>query len=232
MELNSITSNLLYKNVKDLKNSYIFLNPNELLNKDSNNVEYLNINLNKTELKCKFINSMKLSFVSKRNNENFISDDVIDTFLSNVKYNLYCGPNLILNDNFCQDEDFLRKSFIYVNERKYSVGIVLPLKNISGPLEYISKNHGLYINITNIQNLLPIFNDLELKLSYSEIEFEKEFEESIFSREINQIIETKNNKFNLFKMIFGMGVKYFQPDNMDKENYNKCAIETNNEIIL
>ena len=89
----------------------------------------------------KNINSIKLQFVSKQTNVDYIFTQ------ENIKYNIMCGYNLIFDDNFQQNTNLL------------TTDIILPIKHV----EY---HHSICINIKNISNIVPILNDLKLKIQY------------------------------------------------------------------
>ena len=189
-----ITSDFLYKNIKNIQQSIICLEPIKLINKDANGLDCLNINLHKTDLRNKHINSIKLQFVSKKiNNEFIIPQETIDSNLKNIKYNIMCGYNLIFYDNFYQNEDLLTPELFL-------------------PIKYIADHHSISVNIINIVNILSMLNDLELHISFTEIEFDKELDNLFPTLQIDQKIQRKNNTFNLFSVMFGMGVKSFNED--------------------
>jgi len=111
-----ITNDFLYKNIKNIKQSIICLESIKLINKDADGLDCLNINLHKTELRNKHINSIKLQFVSKQiNNEFIISQETIDSNLKNIKYNIMCGYNLIFYDNFYEYKKNTLIFFLYIS---------------------------------------------------------------------------------------------------------------------
>ncbi len=201
---NVITEDLLHKRIKNIQQSVVCLEPTELIHKDANQLDFLRINLHKTDLRNKHINSFKLQFVSKKNDESIITQESIDSKLINTKYNLICGYNLILNDNFYQNENLLTD------------GLILPIK-------YLHEHHSICINIINIGNILHMLNNLELHISFTEIEFEEEFDILMPTMRIEQLIQTKNNTFNLFRVMCGMGNKATFED-LPKDKFDELCI--------
>lgn len=188
---NYITSELLYKNIKNIQSSSIFVEPTEFINKDTNEIT---INLHKTDLRTKHINSIKLQFVSKQTNVDYIFTQ------ENIKYNIMCGYNLIFDDIFQQNTNLL------------TTYIILPIK-------YVAYHHSICINIKNILNIVPILNDLKLKIQYDEVEFDTEFDRVISLSQLDQLIQKNNNTYNIFRVMFGMGVKGFNED-LPKDVFN------------
>ncbi len=194
---------LMNKNIKNVQQHVICLEPSELINKDSNQLDFLRINLHKMDLRNKHINSFKLEFVSKKmDDKSVVSQKYIDSELINTKYNLMCGYNLILNDYFYQNENLLPD------------GLILPIK-------YLNEDHSICINIINIGTILYMLNNyLELHISFTEIEFEEEFDKLMPTMLIEQLIQTKNNTFNVFRVMCGMGNKATFED-LPKDEFNK-----------
>jgi hypothetical protein len=199
--VNYITDELLYKNIKNIQTSFIFVEPSELISRDGSEI---NINLHETELRTKNINSIKLQFMSKQNNEKYILTQ------ENIKYNIMCGYNLIFDEDFQQNTNLL------------TTGLILPTK-------YIEEDHSIYINIKNISNI--VFDDLILQILYDEVEFEEEFERFIPSSQIDQLIKYNNNTYNVFRVVFGMGVKAIVED-LPKDEFNNTTSKIACKIIV
>ncbi len=209
----NINSNVLHQNIKNVEHSLICLEPINLVCKDGNNIDFLQINLHKTELRDKHVNSIKLNFVSKKiNDESVVSQESIDSNLIGMKYNLMCGHNLIFDDIFCQNEDLLTPKLIL-------------------PIKYIEEHHSLCINILNIENILPTLGSLELHVSLELVEFEKAFDKSMPKLIIDQLIVKKNNTYNVFRTLFGMGVKLIGDGDFPKEKFNEIAQKINIEVL-
>jgi hypothetical protein len=204
---------LLYKNIKNVHQSSIRVEPIKLFIEDANNSRFLKINLHKTELQNKHITSIKLKFISKKLDDNQIfTQEYIDSNLTNVKYNLMCGHNVIFDDDFYQDTILLTS------------GLILPLK-------YIKDHHSVCINIMNISNMLSLLNDLELQILYDEVEFKEEFDGLMSTRQIDQLIQTKTNTYNVFRVMFGMGVKAIDID-LPKDKFNEIAHKIDYRILV
>jgi len=212
-KITKINTDLLYKNIESRQHSSICLDTTKLLSKDKNGFDFLNLNLHKTDLRNKNLNSIKLNFISKKiNNESIVSQDYIDSNLININYNLMCGYNVIFDDKFHQNEDLLTPELIL-------------------PIKYIKEHHSICVNIINIVDILPILNDLELHISFTEVEFEKEFDGLMSKFQIDQLIRTKNNTFNIFRVISGMGAKAFSED-LPKDKFNEFSPKIGNTVLV
>jgi len=188
---NYITTELLCKNIKNIQSSSIFVEPSKFISKDNNQI---NINLHKTEMRNKHINSIKLNFVSKQTNDDYIFTE------ENIKYEIMCGYNLIFDDNFQQNKNLL------------TTDIILPIK-------YLENHHSICINIKNISNIVSFINDLILKIQYDEVDFDNEFDKLISLSQLDQLIQLNNNTYNVFRVMFGVGVKAFYED-LPKDIFN------------
>jgi len=201
---------VLYKNIKNICQSSIRVKPIKFISEDANDLSILKINLHETELKNKHITSIKLKF-SSLDNKQIFTQEYIDSNLINVKYNVMCGPNVIFDDDFHQDTILLPS------------GLILPLK-------CIKDHHSICINMMNISNILSFVNDLELQILYDEVEFEDEFDGLMSTLQIDQFIQTKTNTYNVFRVMFGMGIKAIDID-LPKDKFNEIADKINYRII-
>ncbi len=206
------TGDLLLKNIKNIQHSSISLEPNNFLTQDANNSSFLKINLHETNLENKYISSIKLRFISKKlDGKQIFSQEYIDSNLINVKYKVMCGYNVIFDDEFYQDTDLLTPS------------LILPLKC----LHHLTSS--VCINIMNISNMLPLLNDVDLQILYDEVEFNEEL--VMLKQQIDQVIQTKSDTYNVFRVIFGMGVKAFDID-LTKDKFNEIAHKINHPILV
>ncbi len=205
-----MTTDLLNEHLTQQKNSVLILEPTTLIN-NTENVDYLNINLHKTELRNKHIKSIKLKFISK--NLDVLSQEIIDNIFNNVKYNLMVGPNVIFNNYFNQDADIITSN------------IILPIK-------YIEEHHSVCIKIIDIHNILCMLNNLELLLSFTEIEFEEKFEELLPISQIDQLIKTETNMYNLFRVLYGMGTKAIGDGDVSREQFIEISPKIGNIISV
>ncbi len=206
------TGDLLLKNIKNIQHSSISLEPNNFLTQDANNSSFLKINLHETNLENKHISSIKLRFISKKlDGKQIFAQEYIDSNLINVKYKVMCGYNVIFDDEFYQDTDLLTPS------------LILPLKC----LHHLTSS--VCINIMNISNMLPLLNDVDLQILYDEVEFNEEL--VMLKQQIDQVIQTKSDTYNVFRVIFGMGVKAFDID-LTKDKFNEIAHKINHPILV
>jgi len=149
-----LTKEFLQQNIK--KESWIeFQSPlAKFLTKDIYGFDILRINLLEYGLKgSKYISSVKIQFVSKD-----FDDETINVLLRNAKYNLtFDTYDLIFYGDFVQNQNLLLSN----NLENY---IILP-NRITSAYNYIS------LNILNIKKLLPVLDDLEVKILVSTVEF-------------------------------------------------------------
>lgn len=208
------TGDLLLKNIKNIEHSSISLQPNNFLTQDANNSSFLKINLHETKLENKHISSIKLRFISKKlDGKQIFAQEYIDSNLINVKYKVMCGYNVIFDDEFYQDTDLLTPS------------LILPLKCLH-PL-----TSNVCINIMNISDMLPLLNDVDLQILYDEVEFNEEVDVVMLKQQIDQVIQTKSDTYNVFRVIFGMGVKAIDID-LPKDKFNEIAHKINHPILV
>lgn len=209
-----ITKELINQNIKNTKYSDMYLDPLQLIIQNdvngSDSDSYLKINLSKTDLQTKYITSIKLNLVSKLMDTVPIAEEYISSLLANSRYIVLCGGNTIFDDHFYQSQNLIMDGFI------------LPIQNLY--------ENNININIVGIKDLLPTLNDFIIKISYTELEFEPEFEDIIKRNQMDQIIQ-KNNKFNLFRVLFGMGIKVFSEDLL-KEEFNELSPKVGNIILV
>lgn len=208
------TSDLLLKNIKNIQHSSISLEPNNFLTQDANNSSILKINLHQTELENKHINSIKLRFISKKlDGKQIFAQEYIDSNFINVKYNVMCGYNVIFDDEFYQDTDLL------------TPGLIMPVKCLH------HLHSSVCINIMNISNILPLLNDIDLQILYDEVEFNEEVDIVMLKLQIDQVIKTKSDTYNVFRVIFGTGVKAIDID-LPKNKFNEIAHKINYPILV
>ena len=182
---NPINKTILYKNIVKQIDFEIYLPANKLLTKDIYNFDIFRLDLDGHGLSEKNISSIKIDFISKN-----LHNETINNFLLNTKYNLSVGESVILYDNFIQNKNLLMSD------------IILPIKSIY--------YHSVYINIINIKKLLSILDNLEIKISLSEVIFNKEIEDNLQNTPIEQLIERDDETFNLFRIGSGMGSNAYQ----------------------
>ncbi len=202
-------SGSLFFNIKSHEDTTICLDPTNLLCRESNNEAYLRLDLHKSEALNKHISAIRLNFVSKKNdndNEPIVSKELIDNALSESKYKLLCGYNLIFDKYF-------------INNDLLASGLILPVKHI---------RDGVSINIINITNILPLLDNLELHIKLTTVEYEKEFDESIPTSLFEQLIINRDKtdnilKYNVLRMVFGMITKVIGDGDLPKDKFNEVC---------
>lgn len=208
-------SGSLFLNIKNHEDTTICLDPTTLLCRESNNDVYLRLDLHKSEALNKHISAIRLNFVSKKNdkdndNEPIVSKELIDNALRESKYKLLCGYNLIFDKYF-------------INNELLASGLILPVKHI---------RDGVSVNIVDIAKLMPLLDNLELQIKLTTVEYEKEFDESIPTSMIEQLIITRDNtdnvfKYNVLRMVFGMVTKVIGDGDFPKDKFNEICGKLN-----
>ncbi len=201
--MRKLTENILNKNIKKhictISNRFDITS---LLCKESNNDNYLRLDLHKTALRDKHISSIKLIFQYKNdNNDPTIAFKTPNKYLLNTKYKIMSDYNLIFEGNYKMGGDLLTE------------GIILPVKYLNN----------ICINIINIDKIIPIVNDLELVSFTSLAEYENEFDESIPKILIDQLIVNKDNTYNVLRIIFGMATKLIGDGDVSFHKFNEIA---------
>jgi hypothetical protein len=164
-------------------------------------------------LRNKHIGNLKLNFVSKeKDGKPIVTQEYIDTMLKDVAYDIVCGYNEICKGAFVQNQSLLPSHFIL-------------------PIKYIADHHSIAINFRNASNLLLLLKDVETQIHYDELCFEENFDELMSYKQIDQLIETKDNTYNVFKVVFGMGVKAIHED-LPFDQFNQISSKIGYKLAI
>jgi hypothetical protein len=98
------------------------------------------------------------------------------------------------------------------------------------PFNVIDFYRGVCINIIKIDDIHNFVDNVELKISYTELIFETAFENTFATSQIDQIIENNYNKFNLFRVLSNIGVNVL-PNYLTKEEFNAIASTIDSDEI-
>ena len=157
----------------------------ELLKTDIYGFDIFKIELTANPLfNKKYISAFKIEFVSATLDTNVVSD-----LFQSAKYNLDLGPyHLIFYGDFTNNENLLLSN----NPANF---IVLPMHSIH-------KSHtGANINILNIDRALRFVDQLEARISFTEVVFNQSVEDKIKSYYcFDQYYERKDGTCNVFRM--------------------------------
>ena len=198
----------MYENIVNSYQSDIYLDSITLL--DNNSIK---INLHTMGLYDKNINNIKIKFISKKiNDKNIISQNIINNTLTNAKYSLSNNYTTIIDDNFVQDENLL------------IFNIIIPFKIIT------EHSHNIILTLYDIDNISSIINDIELKITFTEIIFNDDFENYLLKNGCRQLIKTKNETFNVISCMMGM-IALATSEYLPEERYIQFAQKYNYESI-
>ena len=175
----------LQKNI-DSQTSYEITFPAaELLKTDIYGFDIFKIELTANPLfNKKYISSFKIEFASAT-----LDADVVADLFQSTKYNLDLGPyHLIFYGDFANNENLLLSN----NPDNF---IVLPLQSIHK--SYTGSN----INILNIDRVLRFVDQLEARITFTEVVFNQSTEDKIKSYYcFDQYYERKDGTCNVFRM--------------------------------
>ena len=218
LELKTITKKQLNDGIKKINKFEYYLIPKKLL---INNNKIIQINFENYNLNDKILKSFCIEFISKQNNGiDIISKNFIDLLVEELKFEMLIDVNPI-------------KSWdgIFINNKNCIIDDVLIPINC---LKYSSK----LCHIVNIDNILKIIDNLEIKIIGEYVELYTELEKKLYKRDVlisqKIIIGDEFNYFNIKNNVASMGYSKFQPKNKNINNdENLCKLsDIGNHIII
>lgn len=200
----------LLSNIKKTCKIDISLNPSRLLDEleygtNVKPVKILNIDLKKY-FQVKSIKSLKLKFVSKKfNDQDILSNQYIEyiTNIFNIMYIFKIGGQQIWKDKFVQHDEIILSD------------LIIPLKSLT--------YHSVNILLCNIDNIIGLFDNLELIIECTYIDFYAEFENKLGKIAFELEIE-HNQKHNILRIFSGLGGLAFC-EYLTKSEYDKYTIK-------
>lgn len=212
----TITKKQLNDGIKKIHNYEFYLDPRKLLltqhNKNNNDYIVMNnntfaINLKYYGLEKKILKSLKIQFISKKiNSHPIISEYYISHLTAKLNYLIMIGNTLICEGKFTDSDTN------YIPD-----DVLIPINCL--------KYHILFFYITNIEELLSVKDNLEIKVDIKYVELYTELDKKIQSSLLEQEI-WMNDKYNIFKIASGMaGIafdKYLTKEQY--ENTKHCKV--------
>lgn len=200
----------LLSNIKKTYKIDIGLNPSRLLDDSDHGtnvkpVKILNIDLKKY-FKVKSIKSLKLKFVSKKfNDQDILSSQYIEyiTNIFNIMYILEIGGQRVWKDKFVQHGEIIISD------------LIIPLKSLT--------YHSVNILLCNIDNIIGLFDNLELIIECTYVDFYAEFENKLEKIALELEIE-HCQKYNILRVCNGISVLAFWKY-LTKSEYDEYTIK-------
>lgn len=210
-----LTKKHLNEGIKKITKYDFYLNPKKILKnyyKNNNTLfknttSVLSIDLKKYNLSDKTLKSLKVQFVSKKiNSYQIISDVVLNHLVKDLNYVLRIGDEICWGSKF-DDSNFLIDD------------VLIPTKSLHC--------HEILFQIINIQEIINLLDNLELKVEVEYVDLYSELDKIITSVNCEQEI-CMNEKYNTLMIMHGMaGMRFHnfmtkeQIENLRLTNVNK-----------
>ena len=202
----TITKKQLNEGIKKIYQNEFYLNPKLLLTEcefgtNTNNEQthdIIRIDLKKYNLEQSILKSLKVEFISKKINScQIISTPAIEHFAKNLKYKII---NVDLGIVYWGGK---------ITDSNYIVD------NLLCPIKLLSV-HCVYLDIVNIQEIMDIINNLEIKVIIETVDLYAELDNKLKNAMLEQEI-CIGNKYNLLRIyqgMIGLGYSHY----MDKKD--------------
>ena len=209
----------LLANVKKIHKSEIILSPSKLLHISEDLIEpekKLHIDLKKY-FQEQSISSIKLKFISKKHNDiDILSPQYIEHIINtyNILYRLEIGY-AILKDKFIQENEIIMSD------------IIIPIKSLC--------YHSFNLVLFNIDKIINLLDNLELKVEYSTVDFYADFESKLKTIALELNIE-HHKKYNVIRFMSGMSgfgySEFLTKSQFDTLNTPQKQINTNTTNLI
>ena len=211
--IKKLTKEQLNNGIKKINNIEFFLEPKRLVRSKDFNDTFIEIDMKNHDLHDKTLKSFCVKFYSKKiNNQPIISENFIDHLIKNIEFKIYIGP--IDKWNWMG---------------KFTNGTNCIIDNILMPNKFLVY-HDVVLRLTNIDEILHLLKNLEIKVSCEYVNFYTEIDNVINKSMIEQSI-CIGNKYNILRMISGMaGNAYDQYLDLDKFNEVHHCIYKSNDV--
>lgn len=73
---------------------------------------------------------------------------------------------------------------------------------------------------------------ITIQIQYDEVEFKEEIDRLMPTLQIDQLIQTKNNTYNVFRVMFGTAVKAIGDEDKPKDKFNEIADKINYQKLV
>jgi hypothetical protein len=219
----TITKKQLNEGIKKIYQNEFYLNPKLLLTQcefgtNTNNEpihDIIRIDLKKYNLEQSILKSLKVEFISKKINScPIISTLAIEHFAKNLKYKII---NVDLGIVYWGGK---------ITDSNYIVD------NLLCPIKLLSV-HCVYLDIVNIQEIIDIINNLEIKVIVETVDLYTELDNKLKNAMLEQEI-CIGNKYNLLRIyqgMIGLGYSHYM-DKKDTIQNKSCDLNENLENCI
>ena len=185
----NITKEQLNKNIKNTTEFKFYLEPKKLLTTKSINEAIIKINMKDYDLADKMLTKFSIKIVSKKfNGENIISENFINSVITNLFCEIFIGFSSIYKIKFINGENCILSDIIILNKYLH--------------------HHEVEMNLCNINQIRNIIEHLELEISGEYVSIYTDFESKLKSAFISQEIFI-DDKLNILNTSCGMGSMSF-----------------------
>lgn len=197
-----ITKKQLNDGIKKTNSYEFFLTPKRLVINEDFNKSMIEIDMKNYNLNDKILKSFCVKFISKKINDQLIfTETLIEHLIKNIQFKIKIGD---------------RNSHIWAG--KFINGSNCIIDNVILPNKYI-QFHNVMLCLTNIEDILYLLENLEIKISCECVNLYNEIDDIIQKSQIEQLICMENDKYNILKIVSGMaGIAYNEYLNLDKLN--------------
>lgn len=209
-----ITKEQLNNGIKKINNVNFFLSPKRLVRSENFNNSVIEIDMKKFDLDDKILKSFCVKFISKKiNNQPIIAENLIEYLIKNMEFKIKIGG-----------------SYPYNWSGKFTNGSNCIIDNIILPNKCL-EHHTVILHLTNIDEILYLLENLEIKVSSEYVNLYTELNNVIEKSIIEQSI-CMGNKHNILRIMYGMaGNAYNEFINLDRLNEIHNKHLTNDEDI-
>lgn len=198
----------LNEGIKKINNVEFFLSPKKLVRIEKFNQSVIEINMKNYDLADKILKSFCVKFISKKiNNQPIIAESFIEHLTKNMKFKVNIGGSCIWVCKFTNDSNCIIDD------------VILPNKCL--------QLHPVILCLTNIDDVLHLLENLEIKVSCECVNLYTEIDNIIEKSSIEQLIRMED-KYNILRITCGMGGNTYS----EYLNLNKFNELTNNYFIF
>ena len=220
MPFEVITKKQLNDRIKKIHKYEFILNPRKLLitlNDEECNVQHVNIhnmftiNLKHYGLEDKILKSLKIEFITKKiNSHPIISEHYISHLTDKINYIMVIGEQIIWESKCTASNCILDN-------------VLIPTNCLKGPGQEI------YLQIINIEELLSVIDNLEIKVNIEYVDLYAELDKKIQSMILEQEI-CVNDKYNVFRIMLGTSGMRFSKYLTKDEYVKRYKIKNNIDV--
>ena len=192
----------LNNGIKKINNIEFFLSPKRLIRSENFNESVIQIDMKKFNLDDKILKSFCVKFISKKiNNQPIIAESFIEHLIKNIEFKIIIGGY-----------------YPYNWAGKFTNGINCLIDDIILPNKCL-ECHTVMLYLTNIDDILYLLENLEIKVSCECVSLYTELDNIIKESMIEQLI-SMGDKCNIFRIICGMAGNAYS-EYVDSKKFNK-----------